>query len=158
MTEPTHVVTTNGSTRMFLFDDVRPYRDQIGRVLGLLDGDKRWAYSLWRAPKGLNIDEIDRDQYPQAYLQSAGTAQAMTIEVRYIEADGIARQYVVGRAPGDYAIEPSVRIPYNNGSRHLDLYPNEVFTSEEATEIYYQYFLTDRVPDQYLLRLINQWE
>jgi hypothetical protein len=35
------------------------------------------------------------------------------------------------------------------------VYPGEVFTAEEATDVFYGYFQTDRVPDAYPLRWLD---
>jgi histidinol phosphatase-like PHP family hydrolase len=42
-----------------------------------------------------------------------------------------------------------------NDTRELHLFPNEVFTADEAALIYYHYFLTDHVPEPYVLRQMN---
>lgn len=86
---------------------------------------------------------------------TAGTAEAMTIEVKFIEDDGVGRQYVVGSPGGDYAGEPPITLKYFNNERELQLYPNEVFEKDQAADIYYQYFLTDRVPEPYVLRRMD---
>lgn len=151
----THLVTTNGASVGPLTSISRPYAAQIRRFLDLLDGDTRWAFSLWRAPEGVHLMDIDLDRFPQAYLQSAGSAQAMAIEVRFIEDDGTARRYAVGRPHGNYAGEPTVSIPYRSNEAAVRVYPSEVFDAAEAAGIYDQYFQTDRVPADYVLRPLD---
>lgn len=156
MQSDTHVVTTNGDSHMFLGDQVRPYPDQISRVLHLMDGERRWGYSLWRAPEGVGLFAIDKKKYPQNYMQSAGTAAAMTIEARFVGDDGVARHYAVGRpTEKNFEGEPSVVLRYLNGARELHVFPNEVFDAEEAAKVYYDYFLTDTVPQPYVLRRLD---
>jgi len=155
MAAETHIVTTNGDSHIFLDDFIRPYKEQISRVLHLLDGERRWGYSLWQAPEGVGLFAIDKKKYPQNFMQSAGTAEAMTIEVRFVEDDGVGRQYVLGRPDEVVEGEPPVVLRYLNESRELRLYPNEVFNADEASEIYYQYFLTDEVPAPYVLRRLD---
>lgn len=156
MAEETHIVTTIttiGRSHTQLDNIVRPYRDQIGRVLGLMDGTKRWAYSLWRAPEGVDFWDVDKN--PDLFLQAAGSASAMTVEVKYRCDDGEYRLFTVGKPGGGYSGEPSVAIPVSGGKHSTMVYPCEVFTAEEATDVFYAYFQTDRVPDQYPLREVD---
>ncbi|MFZ4841011.1 hypothetical protein [Mycetocola saprophilus] len=151
----THLVTTNGASVGPLTSVSRPYAAQIRRFLDLLDGDSRWAFSLWRGPEGGHLMDIDLDRFAQSYMQSAGSAQAMVIEVRFIEDDGIARRYGVGRPHGDYTGEPAVSIPYRSDEAAVWVYPSEVFDAAEAAGIYDHYFHTDRVPADYVLRPLD---
>ena len=153
MPRRTHITSTNGTEHMFLIDSIRPYRDQIDRVLGQLDGNESWSYSLWQAPHGQDVDQIDYSVYPRSFLQAGGTADRMALEVRYVEDDGKERQYAVGRPGGDYSGEPSETVII--GGNAFSVYPNEVFTAEQATDVFYGYFQTDRVPDQYPLRRLD---
>lgn len=152
MQQLTHVEETNGRGRIFLDDGVRPFRDGIHRMLTLLDGDARWSYSLARAPLGKDIDEIGPD-WPRSFIQAGGTADRLSLEVRYVEDDGKERQYVVGRPGGDYTGEPSETVLI--GGNEFQVYPNEVFTADQATDVFYGYFQTDRVPDTYPLRWLD---
>jgi hypothetical protein len=155
MSGRTHIETRNSDSYGYLIDSFRSYHDQIALALRQLDGSKRWAYSLWRAPAGVYFYDIDMNWSQKQYLQTAGSAEAMTIEVRFVEDDGKARQYVVGRPGGDYSEQPAVTLRFLDETRKLHLYPNEVFEWEEAADIYYQYFLTDRVPEPYVLRRLD---
>lgn len=154
MTRDTHITSINWASHMPLVDAVRSHHDQIQRDLGLLDGHKRWSYALWRAPLDVDFWDIDHSQWPKSFLQSGGAADRMTLEVRYIEDDGAQRQYVVGRPGGDYLGEPSETVSWAGG-REFHVYPNEVFTADEATDVFYGYFQNDRVPDQYPLRRLD---
>lgn len=150
MTIRTHIVTDNGNEHMYLIDTLRSYRDQIQRGLSLLDGNENWSYSLWKAPEGVDFDDIDFSRPEPRYMQSAGIGTALVIEVRFVEADGEHRQYCVGHPGTDYTGEPSVPI-----FTEITAYPGEVFDADEAADIYYQYFLTGRVPEPYLLRRLD---
>ena len=146
----THVVMHNGGERSgFLSDAHRSYQDQIRREISLLDGDESWAWTLFRAPVGVGIMDIELDA-DRPLLQLGGSAQAMTVEVFYREDDDRTRHYIVGKPDGDYIGEPTVPT-VRQGNVEL-VYPNEAFTADEAAEIAYAYFLNDRVPDAYKLR------
>ncbi|MDJ1114601.1 hypothetical protein [Microbacterium dauci] len=73
MTEPTHIVQSNGFSRMPLIDTLRPFEEQLRFTLNRMDGATLWAYSLWRAPEGASL----RASLPfsDEYLQSAATGR-----------------------------------------------------------------------------------
>src|SRR6478609_8089194 len=86
-------------------------------------------------------------------LLAGGTATRMALEVRYVEDDGKERQYAVGLPGGDYTGEPSETVII--AGNEFSVYPNEVFTAEQATDVFFGYFQTDRVPDEYPLRRLD---
>ena len=149
MTRSTHIRQINGLVRGALADNIRSFPAQIRFSLNLLDGQNTWAYSLWRAPEGADL--LDSIPFSEEYIQCGGTAQAATIEVRYLDPDGTPHQYAVGRA-GDRSGDPTEKIYYDDGRHHVTVYPSEVFTADEAAAILYQYFLTDKVSQPYVLR------
>lgn len=155
MTKPTHIRQLNGFTRGPLVDSVRPYPEQIAFSLNQLDGVKSWAYSLWRAPEGADL--LEEIPFSEEYMQAAGTSEAMTVEVRLLDAGGVARQYTLGKqSEGELSAgQPTETISWDDGRRSTKVYPHEVFTADEAAEIFYAFFLTDKVADGYLLRELN---
>ena len=153
MTPVTHLSEVNGFSRGPLLDDFEPYPDQIRYALNQMDGTSFWAYSIWRAPEGADL--LEDIPFSEDYIQCAGSAEALTVEVRTVDAEGIAHQYVVGKPSTTPAGEPSEIIPWDNGRRSTRVYPNEVFTADEAADIFYDYFLTDTVPDTYQRREIH---
>ncbi len=150
MTVRTHVIQINGNSRGPLVDIFRPYPDQIRASVNNMDGAKFWALSLWRAPEGADL--LEDIPFSENYIQCAGSAQALTVELRAVDASGVAHQYVIGK-PGDpQAGDPSEVIPWDDGRRSTRVYPNEVFTADEAADIFYAYFLTDTIPTTYQRR------
>ncbi|MDV7243460.1 MULTISPECIES: hypothetical protein [Rhodococcus] len=89
----------------------------------------------------------------ETYLQCAGSANALSIELRQ-KAAGAYHLYTVGR-PGVRRGKPGVAIPFQHGNRTLQVYPDEVFVAEEAAEIFHRYFKTGEVDTRYLLREID---
>ena len=147
MTVRTHVMQMNGSGGGPLLDIFRPYPDQIRYTLNQMDGTSFWAFSLWLAPEGTNL--LHELPFSENYIQCAGSAEALTVELRVVDASGVAHQYVIGK-PGDpQAGDPSEVIPWDDGRRSTRVYPNEVFTADEAADIFYAYFLTDTIPTTY---------
>ena len=153
MTKLTHISQMNDSSRGALVDYFRSYPEQIRFSLNRLNGSSFWAWSLWRAPEGADL--LESIPFSDEYMQCAGTAEALTIEVRYLEPDGTPHQYTIGRPDGDPSGEPTEVIHWDDGRYSTTVYPNEVFTADEAAVIFYTYFLTDKVAQPYTLREID---
>jgi hypothetical protein len=153
MTSRTHVEQMNGSNRGPLVDSVRPYPDQIRFTLNRMNGASFWAYSIWRAPEGANL--VEEIPFSEDYIQCAGSAEAMTIELRMRGTDGASHQYTVGRPEGEQSGEPSETIRWDDGRHSTRVFANEVFTADEAADVLYAYYLTDTVPPGYQLRELD---
>lgn len=147
MTQRTHVEQSNGRSRGPLVDSIRPYPDQLRVTLRALNGTSFWAYSLWRAPEGANL--LREIPFSENYLQCAGSAEALTIELRTVDDAGTAHQYVLGRPLGTRDESPTEVISWDSGRHSTRVFSNEVFGTDEAADIFYAYFLTDTVPDTY---------
>ncbi len=153
MNQPTHIRQINDTTRGALVDYVRPYPDQIRYSLHQLNGTSTWAWSLWRAPEGADL--LDSIPFSDEYIQCAGAADALSIEVRYVDPVGIAHQCVVGRPAVESSGEPTEVVRWDEGRHSTKVFPSEVFTADEAAVIFYTYFLTDKVAQPYTLREID---
>lgn len=150
MTKPTHIDQMNGRTRGAFLDDLRPYPDEIRFVLNRMNGTSFWAWSLWRAPEGADL--LESIPFSEEYMQCAGTAKALALEVRRLDPDGTAHQYAIGKPGGDLTGEPTEVIRFDNGRHSTTVYPHEVFTADEAAVVFYTYFLTNEVSQPYELR------
>ncbi|UOE44954.1 hypothetical protein [Agromyces larvae] len=148
----THVVTSNGTSRGELLDWFRSYREQLHRHLSLLDGKKRFALELGALPRGKNWLDLGADYAPPEYIQCAGSADRMAIEVREIGPDGVAHQYAIGRG-GDRSGDPSETIQY--AEHQVMVYPDEVFGLHEATGLFYAYFQDGTIPASYARRELS---
>ncbi|WP_435749098.1 hypothetical protein [Microbacterium sp. PMB16] len=153
MTGDTHVVQSNGYSRGPLIDTVRPYSDQLRFSLSRMNGTSFWAYSLWRAAEGSDL--LEDIPLSDAYIQSAGSAEAMTVEARVLHDDGTAHHFTVGKPGAGSEEAPSEVIRWDDGRHSTTVYPNEVFTADEAAEVFYAYFLTDEVPEWCTLRELD---
>ena len=153
MNTPTHIDEINGESRGPFVDYIRPYPEQLRASLNGMNASSFWAYSLWRAPEGADL--LDSMPFSEQYMQCAGTAEALTIEVRFLDPDGTPHQYTVGRPRGDYEAEPTEVIHWDEGRYSTKVYPNEVFTADEAAVVFYTYFLTDKVAQPYVLRELD---
>ncbi|QDZ16526.1 hypothetical protein [Humibacter ginsenosidimutans] len=119
----------------------------------MLDGKDRAAYSLSRLSDEVEwTDAKPGVDYDVEYLQSAGTADRMTIEIRRLEADEKLHQYAIGRPEAaDEALTEIVR--YDAFELHVA--PSEVFDADAAAEVYYHYFQTNTVPEGMHLRELD---
>ena len=153
MNTPTHIDEINGESRGPFVDYIRPYPEQLRASLNGMNASSFWAYSLWRAPEGADL--LDSMPFSEQYMQCAGTAEALTIEVRFLDPDGTPHQYTVGRPGGDPTGEPTKVIYWDEGRYSTAVYSNEVFTADEAAVVFYTYFLTDKVAQPYVLRELD---
>ncbi|WP_402845497.1 hypothetical protein [Microbacterium sp. GXS0129] len=122
--------------------------DHILRMLQLLDGQERTAYSIWRIPAG----ETDPMAVGETFIQAGGSAQAMTVEARVMTSDGTARLFTVGRQEPVKGPPTTIWI---NDRAQVTVSSNEVFTAEEAAVVFLTFYLTDTVAQPYQLRELN---
>ena len=152
MTTPTHIVQLNGFARSPLVDVARPYEDQIRFSVRRMDGAKLWACSLWRAPDGADL--LAEIPFSEEYIQCAGDAEGVTVEVRVVDEAGTAHQYTVGKPTGGDESEPTETIRWDVGRHSTKVHPHEVFTLDEAADLFVAYYRDDRVPADHTLREI----
>lgn len=153
MSRPTHIRQLDGFMRGALRDTFRPYPDQIRRSLNHLDGHSSWGYSLWRAP--IDADLLEDIPESDDYIQCAGSAAALAIEVRIVDSTGAAHQYAVGTARPGTGDAPTEVIRWDEGRHRTNVYPSEVFTADEAAEVIYGYFLNNKVAESLTLRELH---
>ncbi|MFI5427519.1 DUF6357 family protein [Aeromicrobium sp. UC242_57] len=153
MTSSTHIVQSNGMSRGPLIDSIRPYPEAIRFSLNRMNGTSFWAYSLWRAPD--DADLLADIPLSDEYVQCAGTAAAMTVEVRTVDPDGTAHQFTVGKPGADHAAGRTEMIRWDGDRSSTTVHLHEVFTADEAADVFYSYFLTNEVSAPYVLRELD---
>lgn len=153
MAHHTHVTQSNGFSRGPLIDSIRPYEDQLRFSLGRMNGTSFWAYSLWRAPEGADL--FNDIPLSDSHLQCAGSAEALTIEVRALDDEGVPHQWVVGKPGAMPSGSPTEVVRWDDGRYSTTVHANEVFTAAEAGDVVVAYFLTDAVPAQCTLRPLD---
>jgi hypothetical protein len=97
-------------------------------------------------------DRLPKD-WPHEYLQSAGTADGMSIEIRRLEGDEY-RQYTIGRGGERSTVQDRV-IVWGPNRRELTVSADEVFAADEATPVYLAYYRTGTIPEVCSLRLLD---
>src|SRR5260370_36566538 len=107
---------------------------------------------LWKLPPAKHLDETNPGRDANEYIQCAGSAERMTVEVRRL-AGGTYEHFVVGRGPNgeNHGIEETIDW---DGVKTL-VAPNADFSAEEAAELFHSYYRTGSVPSGYVLRLLS---
>ncbi|PKI90579.1 hypothetical protein CW368_10385 [Actinomycetales bacterium SN12] len=120
-------------------------------MLEHLDGHSNYTYLIWRGADPSSTVGY-REPATDSFMQAAGSADAMTVEVRIPGPDGESRLYTVGRP--ELSEASTTLIPIND-TRAARVHSNEVFTVDEAATIFYTYYLTDNVSQPYVLRELD---
>jgi hypothetical protein len=149
---PTHAFSINGSTWMELQDSFGPPSQEIHDLLHRLDGTDRYSMILWGLPPGKDLDQVLPDKEAREYIQSAGSADRMTVEIRRI-VDGVPEQLVVGRSIDSAQTEPSIDVPWNGYTNTVRA--NEVFHAGEAAKLFQSYYESGQLPPGYSVRKID---
>lgn len=148
----THAVTMNGSFSGELKNPELSIEDEIRRLLRSLNGVDIFAISLWELPSGKDLDQVNRKKWPAEYIQCAGTADRMTVEVRRLESKQ-SHQFVIGSSAAD---TPATDVIQWDAGRHsTKVRPSEVMTWEDAAELFIAYYETGEVPSRYHLRELS---
>ncbi|WP_141717800.1 hypothetical protein [Nocardia altamirensis] len=147
----THRVTY--SDRLKVFVGTGETIDNFLRPLRRLDGYHRYSVQLTRLPAPLSPAEITPEisSAPgQNYLRCTGSAEALELELR-TTVDSVTRRFTVGRA-GHRDGEPGICVQVPDNMTAPWIYPDEVFTAEEAAGIFAAYFHFGTVPPGLELR------
>lgn len=95
---------------------------------------------LWHYPAD---QEFAHPESLDNYLQCAGTAECMTLELRVTHEDGSHTHWVLGRGP--LTGGESERVVWDTGQAMV--HPEEVWTAEQAAPLFEQYARERTVPD-----------
>lgn len=127
------------------------HRGMMAHHLHDMDGSDPWAIVLSARPP----DGVPPDFSTSRYLQAAGSADAMTIE--YCEPGGaeigaVSVRSVVGHPHlGPAGQDVDIVLPRSTQTigRH------EVFTAQEAADMFERFYRTDTIGDDYVLRPVE---
>lgn len=144
--------TTNGRSYSDLEDPLgRDVATFISAVLGRMDGERLFAWSIWRLPQGRTVEGLDLRQWPKEYLQAAGKADGMVVEIRRQVEPGVYAHDAVGRnVPGAHALPREQEVTWDQ--YEVMAASNEVLVSREASEVFVSYYDGAGIPAGYRLR------
>lgn len=127
--------------------------DQLRHELGMFGDGKHSTLVLGALPEGKRFIDLTGRYDPPEYMQSAGSRDALTVEASEI-VDGQRHLYALGR---DEPAGREVTIRYGqDNANSLIAHENEVFTSDEAAEIFLAYMDSDgTIPDGFTRREIE---
>ena len=135
----------------WITENRRPASEHLRLMLRLLGTENEHTYVIWRGADSRSIVGF-RERATDSFMQAAGSADAMTVEVRLPGPDGESHLYTVGRPePADGT---TTLIPISD-DRAVRVFSNEIFTADEAAVIFYTYYLTDAVSQPYVLRELD---
>lgn len=123
---------------------------RLGRERG--PDDINTIVRIYPLPEGAKQGDI---LDPSAWLQTAGTAERLTVELKRREDDGSYRQYVLGRPAGESESEISEIIQF--GDHQVSVLPSEVLTADDAVDIFQFYYENGTVPPTWHLRNLPQY-
>jgi hypothetical protein len=121
--------------------------------LDRLDGLKSFAQILWRLPEGLDFSDSNPKEDAKEYLQCAGSADRMVVEIRRKEDRDELVQYCVGTDEVSGETEPNEEVHF--GANRLRVCQSEIFDAASALPLFEEYFRTGRIPDTYRLRRLS---
>lgn len=145
----THAYSVNGQAWSELQDSFGPPSEELKGLLSRLDGVERYSLILWALPEGKYLDETSPADDAREYLQCAGKAERLVVEIRRI-VDGKPQQYVIGRPAGSTSSEADEEVHWSNFMTLV--HENEVFDAIEAADLFASYYETGEVPAQYVER------
>ena len=115
---------------------------------------QRWALTLWPLPAGMSYDEVKGPAEPREFLQAAGKADALMVDIRkpggaQWGCDGCVTSWAAQRTPAP--LDVPIRMPRGTEMVSAD----EVFGGDEAAGLYLAYQQTGDLPPGYALRPVE---
>lgn len=142
--------TPNGQSG-WIDEDRQPLMERVVSMLHKLNGYDLFTYSIWLGDDQNSIVATPKE-YSHSFIQAAGSSEAITVEVRLVGEDEQMHLYVIGKKAA--STKNTLTIPISQ-ERSVEIYENEVFTVEEATEIFNYYSLHENVSSTYSLRELD---
>lgn len=149
MAVPTHVLEySSGLAGSFAWTNL----NKFSRVLHGFNGADRFMLILWALPPGMDYEEAVAADANREYLQAAGRADAMTVEI--CKAGGTNWgvdwvRYVIGHPhEGDAEVQDvPIVLPKSTEMRSR----TQIFDADEAAQLFYSYYKTGDIPPGYTL-------
>lgn len=104
-------------------------------------------YMIYPIPPGAKQGEKVN---PPEWIEAAGTAERLTVEVKQRDADGVCRLYTVGRPSAAEETEASEVLRFTFKQAHVR--PSEVLTTTDAIGLFQHYYDHHAIPEGWHLR------
>jgi hypothetical protein len=146
----THVMQY-GNGNVVVFDSHADV-GEFGTRLSRLNGSDRFALVLWALGPGMDYDQSVAAGRNREYVQAAGRGDALTVEI--CKAGGSQWgvdwvRYVIGHPHDSEApLDVPIVLPRSTEMRSR----HEIFESDEAAQLFYNYYKTGDIPFNYALR------
>lgn len=151
----THIIENTDGLQTWVGPRIIP-EDDFAAPMRQFDGQERRHMILMRlVVPGIPGDLTDKqeEESNETFIQAAGSASALTVEMRRREGSGFV-QYVVGMPTKAPPSKPTV--PIEVGEYTYYVAPNEVFDADSAAALFGFYAQHDTVPDNYSLRVLER--
>jgi hypothetical protein len=148
----THVLEANGGSSVVEIGQ-HVEAEKFARPMRGFDGVDRFALTLWALPPGMDYNKaVDAGEDALEFIQAGGSADALTVDIR--KAGGSEWgvdwvRYVVGR---DRSIPEPLDVAITLPRAPEFVSRSEVFTPDEAAELFFAYYRTGDIPPGYVLR------
>jgi len=149
---PTHVMVYSSGSAATMGSGAGPL--QFLGPLRRLNGVERWYLLFYPLPPGKSYEEV-RAAATEQFIQAAGSAEAMVLEIRK---PGGAQwgagwvRYVIGHLEeGNQPLDVPIKLP-----KTIEMISRaEVFEAEEAGQLFMSYHKTGDIPAGYVLRPVE---
>lgn len=150
------VLQTNGSSSTAFPHPTDDPDDKLRGAFGRMDGDRLFAFLLWEVPGDRRFDDGLRGVEPLSFIQCAGSADALAVEVREPDAEGGYVLSTLGRADEE-AGPQDVEIRWRGSS--TTVFRNERWSSDDAAGLFLQYWRGGgAVPDNVTKRALESFD
>lgn len=126
------------------------------RPLARLDGTTRFSVVLSRLALNKPSEGKQRaDPDDQHFIQAAGNADKMTLEIRKGVEGGGTQLFTIGHAYEEKRRAEPPTVVVQAGKNSAKVYEHELFESSEAADLFFHYYKNDDIPRGYALRELH---
>jgi hypothetical protein len=131
---PIHVLESN-KAKMRMSDFPEEIPGQIAAGIKRLGTKGYTSYSIYPIADDVPYDEFP---YPDEWIQTSGSGDRLTVEIRRRDDDGVYRVYTVGHGgtTDDQALSETIA----NGENEYAVAPTEVLSSGDAITLFQHYY------------------
>lgn len=130
--------------------------ERFTRPMRVFDGRERFALTLWSLPPGMSYTKaVKAGLDALEFIQAGGSAEAITVDIRKVGGSQWGAEwvrYVVGHPHTEpEPLEVAIALPH--GPEMVSR--SEVFTADEAADLFFTYYKTGDIPTTYALRPVE---